>query len=55
MSKKWWLLIFITFEIKFLGLLTQHITYLIRSMEESVSPECKAASTLATILTSHTQ
>jgi hypothetical protein len=47
------LLICVTFEIKDLGLLSQHIAYLIRSVEESVSAECKAASTLVTLWTSH--
>ena len=53
MSKKWWLLICVIFEIKVLELLSQHIAYLIRPVEESDSLECKAASTLATVWPSH--
>jgi len=53
MSKKWWLLICVIFEIKFLELLSQHTAYLIRPVEESDSLECKAASTLTTVWPSH--
>jgi hypothetical protein len=48
MSKKAGLFICVTFKIKFLGLLSQQIAYLISRVGESVSPECKAASKLAT-------
>jgi hypothetical protein len=48
MSKKAGLLICVTYEIKFLGLLSHQIAYLISRVGESVSPECKVASTLAT-------
>ena len=53
MSKNAGLLICVTFEINFFGLLSQHIAYLIRSVEECVSPECKAASKQATVWNNH--
>ena len=53
MSKKWWLLICVKFEIKVFWLLLNHTEYLMSPVAESVSPECKAASTLATVWPSH--
>jgi hypothetical protein len=49
MFKKWWLPICVIFENKVFRLLLNHTEHLIIPAGESVSPECKAASTLATV------
>jgi len=53
MSKEWWLPICVISEMKVFRFLLNHTEYLTSPVGESVCPECKAASTPATLWPSH--